>query len=240
MAVLKWPGEQDRLALLGSSGSGKTTVGAWHLSGKDFNKQPWLILNTKDDPLINEIADIEGVKTIDVDDTPGDRGLYIVNPEPSESDAVDALLRRVWLKQNVGVFVDEGYMLEIKDAFNALLTQGRSRNIAMMVLSQRPAWISKFVFSEANFVQVMRLGHEGDRKNVAQFVPMDYKQRLPNYYSLWYNVTDNQLIPMGPVPQKDIIISRLKAKFPKRQSLEDYDKTGAAAPQNVQVIRRKL
>lgn len=211
---LKWPGNHDRTAVLGRTGSGKTTAAAWHLSGQDFNKQPWLIANTKGDPLLNEIAQIEGIQTLDLDDTPDETGLYIVNPRPDEGVPLDAMFRRIWDKQNCGVYIDEGYMIEEQDAFNALLTQGRSRNIPMIVLSQRPAWISKFVFSEADFIQVFQLQHLGDRKNVAQFVPLDVDYRLPKYHSFWYNVSDNELARLSPVPDKSQILNTFRAKFP--------------------------
>ncbi len=216
--MLKWPGSHDRLAVLGRTGSGKTTAAAWHLSGKDFNAQPWLIVNTKGDPLLNEIAAIEGVKTITLDDTPEEQGLYIVSPQPGQHTALDLMFRRVWEKQDCGVYIDEGYMIEEPDGFNALLTQGRSRNIPMIVLSQRPAWISKFVFSEADFVQVFHLQHLADRKNVAQFVPMDIDLRLPKHHSLWYNVAENELNRLSPVPQKSIILNSFRAKFPPKQA----------------------
>lgn len=218
MARVKFPGTTDRLAVLGSSGSGKTTAAGWHLSGKDFTKQPWLIVNTKGDPFIADIAAIPGVQTIGMNDTPGDEGLYIVNPLPEQQLELDALFRRIWEKQNCGVWVDEGYMIEETGGFNALLTQGRSRHIPMIVLSQRPSWISKFVFSEANFVQVFRLGHLADRKNVGQFVPMDPKARLPNHHSFWYNVNDDEFMRFGPVPKPQIILENIAASFPPKEA----------------------
>lgn len=214
----KFPGDSDRTAIIGSSGSGKTTAAAWLLSGYDFSKRPWVIVNTKDDPLIAEISKIPGVKVIGLNETPGDTGLYIVNPLPNEQEALNDFFQRIWEKGDIGVWVDEGYMIEIKDAFNALLTQGRSRKISLIVLSQRPAWISKFVFSEASYIMVFRLGHEDDRKSVAKFVPIDPKHRLPNYHSYWYNVNDNEVIKFGPVPKKAFIINSFRAKFPPNEA----------------------
>lgn len=212
--MIKWPGNNNRTAILGRTGSGKTTFAVWLLSGFDFNAQPWLIANTKGDPLINEIAEIEGVKTLELDETPGDTGLYIVNPAPDDGLALDGMFRRVWEKQNCGIYCDEGYMIDEVGAFNACLTQGRSRHIPMIVLSQRPAWISKFVFSESDFISVFQLQHSADRKNVAQFVPLDVDYRLPKYHSFWYNVGDNELARLGPVPDKARILHTFRAKFP--------------------------
>lgn len=213
MAV-KFPGNHDRLAVIGRTGSGKTQAAAWHLSGKNFRKQPWLITNTKGDPLLNEIGAIPGVRNIEIDETPEEPGLYMVSPLPDQGEELDALFKRIWQKQNCGVYIDEGYMIDMTDGLNALLTQGRSRLIPMIVLSQRPAWLSKFVFSEADFIQLFHLQHEGDRKNVAQFVPFDTKYRLPRFHSYWYNVGDNEIVEFAPVPPRAKILESFKLAFP--------------------------
>ena len=224
--AVKFPGDSDRTAIIGSSGSGKTTAAAWLLASYDFTTRPYVIVNTKDDPLIAEIAAIPGVHVITLDETPNEPGLYIVNPLPHEQEALNAFFQRIWERGETTVWVDEGYMIEITDAFNALLTQGRSRKIAVIVLSQRPAWISKFVFSEASFVQVFRLGHLDDRKNIAKFVPMDPKGRLPNYHSYWYNVNANEIVRFSPVPPKASIINSFRAKFPPNEAQQ----AGPAGP----------
>jgi len=216
--VLRFPGSSDRVAVLGRSGSGKTTAAVWHLSGKDFVQQPWVIANTKSDPLINKIAKIPGVKTIGIDDTPGNSGLYIVNPKPNEGVKLDQFFGRIWEKQNCGVYIDEGYMIDVTDNFNALLTQGRSRKTPMIILSQRPAWISKFTFSEANFVQVFHLLRKADRKSVADFVPLDVDERLPPYHSFWYDVDQDELVRFNPVPQADVILSNLERRLLPQQA----------------------
>lgn len=214
MPGIVFPGHTDRLAVIGRTGSGKTQAAAWHLSGKDFKAQPWVILNTKGDPFLNEIADIEGVQAIDITDTPGDEGLYITSPLPSQGIEIDAFLRRCWLKQNIGVYIDEGYMIDLTDGLNALLTQGRSRQIPMIVLSQRPAWLSKFVFSEADYIQLFHLQNSDDRKNVAKFVPFDPRWRLQQFHSYWYNVGKNEIVQFAPVPDRETILDNFRAAFP--------------------------
>lgn len=212
--VVKFPGPTDRLAVIGRTGSGKTQAAAWHLSGKDFKAQPWVIMNTKGDPLLNEIGDIEGVQNITINDTPGDGGLYIVSPLPGQGEEIDNFFRRIWEKQNTGVYIDEGYMIDRTDSMNALLTQGRSRHIPMIILSQRPAWISKFVFSEADYVQLFHLQNIDDRKNVAKFVPVDPSWRLQQYHSYWYNVGANEIVTFAPVPDRETILQNFRDAFP--------------------------
>lgn len=216
---VKFPGPTDRLAVIGRTGSGKTTAAAWHLSGRDFDLQPWIIVNTKGDPLLYQIAAIPGVNNISVDDTPGERGLYHIDPTPDDAERLNAFFGRVWQKQNCGIYIDEGYMITNTEKLNACLTQGRSRQIPMIILSQRPAWITKFVFSEADFVQLFNLSRLEDRKNVGGLVPVDKNYRLPPYESYWYNVGDDDLKRFAPVPNASVILENFRAKFPPEQAL---------------------
>lgn len=219
MAV-KFPGAEDHVAVIGRNGSGKTVGGMWLLSGRDFNVQPILIINSKGDSLIDEISEIKGVHTIGINDTPGDRGIFIVNPLPSEGEELNQLFRRCWEKENVTIFIDEGYSIQNDEWFNACLTQGRSKHVNMIVLSQRPAWISKYVFSECNFIMLFNLQIKDDRKKVAEFVPVSKDYRLPPYCSYWYNVKDNLLLEFAPVPDSAAIIRTFRSKFPPEQEQE--------------------
>src|ERR1051326_5107395 len=97
----QFPGPEDHVAVIGRNGSGKTTFGMWLLSGKNFNEQPAVIVNTKGDAFIDQIAEIKGVKTISIHDTPGEKGLYIVNALPHEQDELDQFFHRCWEKENV-------------------------------------------------------------------------------------------------------------------------------------------
>lgn len=224
---VKWPGPTDRTLVLGRTGSGKTTASEWLLSGVDFETQPWLILNTKSDPSINQIAAIPGVRTITVDDTPGDKGLYVVNPLPGEMLKTNELLHRVWEKQHCGVFVDEVYMLGLNSSgLNACLTQGRSRFIPMIVCSQRPAWCSKFVFSESDYVMLFNLQRLEDRKTIGGLVPVDKNYRLDRYCSYWYNVGDNEIVTFDPVPNSARILNTFRAKFPPNDAQDEPPRKG--------------
>ncbi len=239
MAVLKWPGPEDHVAVIGRNGSGKTTGAAWLLSGKDFDVQPWVIVDTKGDAFIDEIAQIEGVQVIGINETPGDSGLYIVRPLPHEQDELDDFFRRCWQKENIGIWVDEGYSVQKDDWFKACLTQGRSKHVPMIVLSQRPAWISKYVFSECNFVMLFNLQIRDDRIKVAQFVPVDKNYRLPPYCSYWYNVKDNALAELSPVPNNSAILKTFRAKFPPEHASEGGEIPAQTRP-NTPLSKRRV
>lgn len=235
---MNFPGGEDRTAILGRTGSGKTTFSCWLLSGTDFSRERWVIYNTKGDKLINQIASIPGVRTLNISETPDENGLYVYNPRPDQQEEIDASFRRIWDLEDCGVFIDEGYMIETEGGFNALLTQGRSRRIPMIVCSQRPAWISKYVFSEASFISVFQLQHLGDRKNVAQFVPLDINYRLPRYSSFWYDVGEHTLYRLSPVPPAPAIVENF------RRSLAPPERAAPGEPAiplaNEPPLRRKV
>jgi hypothetical protein len=212
------PNDTQHIAIMGRNGTGKTWAGVWHLSMRPFHKKPFLILNFKDDELINEIPHARHITPSEFPKYPG---IYNVHALPGEEDLVEALLMRAWASEDVGVFVDEAYMLTPNGRFNRgfryLLTQGRSKHIPLITLSQRPLWVDRFVFSESTFFQVFALSDERDRDTVASFVPGDFDYQLPPYHSWYYDVGANQgqgkVTVMGPVPGKQKMLDDFDAKM---------------------------
>ena len=195
---MRLPDSSQHLAIVGANGSGKTQAAQWHLSQRDINTRPWVIYNYKSDKTIDGIP---YAKNIGLDEIPIKPGVYIAHPQPDQTDAVETHMWAIWEKEGIGVYVDEGYMVGDRNpAFRALLTQGRSKEIPVIVLSQRPVWMDRFVFSEATFFQIFRLNHRKDRRNVEEFVPADLDYRLPDFHSYYYDVGLNRVTILKPVP----------------------------------------
>lgn len=195
---MRLPDETQRLAIVGATGSGKTQAAIWHLSQRDIDKRPWVIYNFKSDRSIDSIP---RAVPIEIDEIPIRPGVYIAHPHPDQVAEVEAQMWAIWEKQGIGVYIDEGYMVGDRNpAFRALLTQGRSREIPVIVLSQRPVWMDRFVFSESEFFQVFRLNHIKDKKSVMEFVPADLMKRLPDYHSYYYDVGQDKVTVLRPVP----------------------------------------
>ena len=211
------PGDTDRLAVIGRTGSGKTQAAVWHLSRANWLRKPWYVLDFKGDGLI---ADIPRAKEVDIKDKPTRHaGIYILRPRPDQTDEVEEFLWKIWNNQNTGLYVDEGYMLGLYNApFRALLTQGRSRHIPMIVLSQRPVFLDKFVWSEAGYYQIFHLNNDRDNRVVREFVPANVKQRLPTYHSWYYDVSQDQLVVLRPVPDRDTILETFRDRVKMRKS----------------------
>jgi hypothetical protein len=212
------PSDTQHISIVGANGSGKTQAAMWHLSQRNFLFMPWVVLDYKGDEMIQSI---EGAIPWPVENpAPEHPGIYVVKPHPGQTDLVDALLWSIWQTENIGLYVDEGYMLGTNNhAFRALLTQGRSKHIPMIVLSQRPRRMDTFVFSEAQFFQIFRLQRAQDVKAVEEFIPFDLSARLPEYHSYYYDVKANQISVMQPVPDEDAILDTFYTKLRKLQKV---------------------
>lgn len=223
------PNETQRLSIVGRTGSGKTVCAVWHLSNADFEHMPWIVYDFKRDPLLAQIhalgLEIEaGAYELQLNEMPRKPGIYFVHPHPDDIEPVRQQMYAIWAQENTGVFVDEGYMVcgptKPNPAFRSLLTQGRSKHIPMIVLSQRPVWLDRFAFSESDFYQVFSLNHSGDRKTINEYVPADLSKPLPPYHSYYHDVGKEETYVMKPVPTDEEILAVFREKFermkPKR------------------------
>lgn len=219
------PNSTQRTAILGRTGSGKTQSAVWLLSLADFNKRPWIVVDYKHDKLIKSIPKISTIdfKTARV---PKEPGLYRISPKPGEDEDVEMFLWAIWERGHTGLYIDEGYMIPNIEAFQAILTQGRSKHIPAIILSQRPVWMSRFVLSEADFYQIFALNDMRDRKTVASFLPAEFVKKYLNvpgwglgkYSSVWYDVSEDKIFRLKPVPESQEIIASIAARLKQKKA----------------------
>lgn len=216
---LALPNDRQRITIIGKTGSGKTQAALWALSGRSYTTRPWIVLDFKREDLINAIP---GRHYLPVDAAmPKRPGIYVVQPGTSEQEkeAVEDLLMRIWEHERIGLFIDEGYMLHARSpGFQAILTQGRSKSIPVIHLTQRPAWVSRFAFSEADYIQLFQLTDTRDQKIVKQFMPLPIEEPLPEYHSWWWDNSRNVKRVLRPVPDAVTILDRfhMRLKQPRR------------------------
>jgi len=212
------PRYDKRTVVVGSTGSGKTYLACWILSQRDLNHRPWIIIDFKGDQLLEDI----GAKEISIFDNPPTRpGLYIVRPIAEvHDDALSQFMWKIWHNENTGVYVDEGSMLgRNNSAVNALYTQGRSKNIEMITLTQRPVWCHRSLLSEANHFYVMRLTNTNDRKYIGEFLGGIEFSRLPRYHAQWYNADEQEGAFLAPVPDRKTILNTFQNKLQKERKV---------------------
>jgi DNA helicase HerA-like ATPase len=209
------PGPRDRMAIIGRTGSGKTHFASWVLSYANWPTRPWVIIDYKKDDILRELPTEE----IGVNDRrlPRHPGLYVVHPRGRHDDeAVEAMLGKIWAKGATGVYVDEGHMLPDSGGLQDLLTQGRSKSIPVICLTQRPKWLNRFVFSESDYYALFHLNDKRDRITVGEFLPEQAKEPLPARYSWYYDVSHNALFKLRPVPGRQAILDTFDERNPAR------------------------
>ncbi|MGI4813146.1 MAG: hypothetical protein ACRYGG_07405, partial [Janthinobacterium lividum] len=144
------PTTQQRLCVIGRTGSGKTRLGAWVLSHAPYDRMPYVIVDYKGERLFDKV---KRLRDITYSTVPKEPGLYRINPREDEAEEMEAWLWKVHRRGRTGLFFDETMQVPghyRAGAFRAILAQGRSKHIPCILCTQRPSGVSPSVFSEAD------------------------------------------------------------------------------------------
>lgn len=221
-AGFRFPGGDARTTVIGATGTGKTTCGAWLLSNQRLDVRPWVIVDFKRETIFDMVG-MPPIQEIGLDGSPPRKpGLYLLSPRPGEDDALEDWLWRAWEQENLGLFIDEATLMPDRDAFRAVLQQGRSKRLPVIACTQRPVDVKRGLFSEASFFCVYRLQDRRDARVIEGFVPADLSTPLPPHHWQWYDVAQNRLLRMGPVPRPEAIAERLAEVAPLRITPFDW------------------
>lgn len=208
-------GVSDRTAIIGATGTGKTVFAKYILSKQDFSPRsksamPWIILDFKREDFNSIKAEAIGYEI------PKKPGLYILQPHLNDEKDLHDFLWDIWNHGRIGIFCDEGYMIPAMNCqkpFRAILTQGRSKKIPMINLSQRPVQIDRFILSEAQFIQVFHLNDVRDYDTVEGLMPSIYELDLPEFHSWYWDVKRKSLIQFSPAPPPEEIEKEINQKL---------------------------
>lgn len=221
---MRGPTDEQRTVILGRTGSGKTFFAVNLLGYQNFDEIPWVIIDYKGDDLIGAVTRQNKLKEIQPDKKPPTKpGLYIMKPRPKLDDiALEAWLLAAWKQQDIGIYVDEGYALPQRDAFDMILTQGRSRHVPVIALYQRPVWMSRFAVAQADFFAIFEQNDKRDLKVTNSFIKdhvtsdghvYNAYTKLPPYHCIWFDVNAATTDILKPVPGRNTILARFRERL---------------------------
>lgn len=200
------PGQRALMA--GRTGSGKSTWAKWMLLRSPGT---WIILNPKHTSAYESLSDSIVIKSLDIakiESSMKRRRYIIVNPETLESDpdTLDAfilMLHNGW--RNINLCCDELYKVHKNGVAGqglvGWLTRGRELKQSFLGLTQRPAWISQFLFSESDYIGSMSLLVPDDRKRMQKLTGRsEFDKMLDKRDWLWYTIDTDRLRYFSEVP----------------------------------------
>jgi energy-coupling factor transporter ATP-binding protein EcfA2 len=160
--------------ITGQSGSGKTTLA---LALCEAMPSPLVVLDTKYDPGIGKWAKLNGLPIVskDMPDWRKIKSDMVVRPPAdwlANPQDIDWWLGQSFFCKYVpSIYVDEGYQAgagqsKMGAGVAGLWTRGRAFGFRMLLGTQRPAFISKFVITESDLIYEGMLLVETDRKTI--------------------------------------------------------------------------
>lgn len=206
------PVRGERAIIAGQTGSGKTTLACWLV--QRLPRYPRYILDLKVEPKFARLEDAlvtskhkDAIVALHKRNPPK----HVVYRPPADvvqsPESLDALLQEHYTTgKDMPIYIDEAYMVHIAGRAGpgliSLLTRGRSRGITTILSTQRPVWVSRFCWSEAQHFYIMRLSDAKDRAKVADVVPLSQDIILPKHH--WAHWTHDQDEPVHylPVPME--------------------------------------
>ncbi len=197
-----------RAIISGRTGSGKSTLACWLLNR---SKQHWLIFNPKHTGAYKDLPDsvtISGFRQREIEKSLEKNRFTIINFSAIESEPqfLDAcILHFHEAYENIGICVDELYTVHNNgragSGLVSWLTRGREMKQSFLGLTQRPAWISKFCYSESDYICGMDLSLDEDRKTMrANSGCGAFLDRIEPRHWVWYDVAADKTARYGQVP----------------------------------------
>ena len=197
-----------RVLAAGRTGSGKSTWACWLLNRSPLH---WVILNPKHTGAYKDLPNAFVVESLDLKklEKPLERySAVIINPSSREAQAdyLDNFVLELHENyRNVGLCCDELYPLHKSGVAGpglvGWLTRGRELKQSFLGLTQRPAWLSQFLFSESDNICGMALSLEKDRKRMVEMTgKTEFNFRIPPRKWLWYTTETENLQYFGAVP----------------------------------------
>jgi ABC-type dipeptide/oligopeptide/nickel transport system ATPase component len=186
-------GADERVALVGTTGSGKTTLALVLLQytnrlivldpkgNMSRAQKPEWRLDEWSEKAADQLA--EGGGTVD-------KPLRLRIALPVGEEDWEPILRRLMQLRNVIIYVDEISGVApthvAKPFFKALYTRGREFGLGTWGAMQRPSGVPLVTLTESNWYYLFRTKLEADRERMAEFMGPKALIVPPDKYGCWY------------------------------------------------------
>lgn len=169
----------DRFAFVGATGTGKSFNATAFL--QSITEIPYIIVDTKGSATLERygwrvITDLAELKTIGQNPhAPNEKVIFrtdVFDSDEVKVQAVEIICRYAYLRQNIGVYIDEfGEVCPNAAVYpkstRGIATRGREKVVPLAVGTQRPTGVPLFSISEANHYVIGFLSLEQDKKRMS-------------------------------------------------------------------------
>lgn len=216
----------EHVSIFGMTGSGKTFLAKAYLKGYKnivihdpkgtFNFQPFLT-EEQESKMVEyaySLDELDGALLRGSKHPTGIKIIYRPSMDEFERESWEVFFEWCFHKGNMIVVVDECADITtstyIPKYYKAILTKGRELGISVWSLSQRPAGISQWIFSQTTHTFIFKLPKESDRKRLYENI--GYKEVLtaPRKFEFYYY----------NVNKEGIILNKLKIKTKLRSGIK--------------------
>lgn len=212
----------DRVSIYGKTGTGKTETFIKLM----YPQYPRLVFwdvkrengNIPHDIMVTNPKDLK--KVIDKNNK------ILYQPKSIETSDFDEVCQIIFEAGNIALYVDEVAAVsstnKIEYYHKLIMTQGRSKGIGIVNVSQRPKDISNILISESEQFLIFTLTLDPDIKKLENIIGKDVAEEirfLKYHYFLYYNTRDNIGRLFQPIGLETEGIPELKIYKP---SLKEY------------------
>jgi len=177
MAKFPVPQKDSRVIIVGKTGCGKTTLAIRLL---DLYQRVFILDSKAELRLSNYVV----LNTLDkVQKTQYNRVIYSPNAsELLDKETIDEFFSYVYWQKDCCIYIDEllsitQHQFDLTYHLKAILTRGRSRNIACIMSTQSPMRLPHYVLSQAEYYYVFQLRLPQDRRKIYEITGLDEEKQ---------------------------------------------------------------
>jgi len=193
-----------RVFIGGKTGCGKSFLAETYLTGYEYvikldtkdetseriadGKSPWKGLKEgKDFTVVYFLDDLANCETKKI--------IYVPDITEQNKETFDAFFKFVYMRENTVIWIDELMSISTSPLnypfyMKACYTRGRSKNIGIWALSQRPSDIPAIVLANTEIFIVFALRLLADREKISKMTGCPEMLRMPTSekhpYAFWY------------------------------------------------------